>query len=64
MPLCVCACAQHFTTKYWRWPDAVHLLPQRDDPSMGLPVWDPTDERDRLVLLALTEEMGLRGRWV
>ena len=27
--LCVCACAQHFTTKYWRWPDAVHYAPVR-----------------------------------
>ena len=38
---------QHFTTKYWRWPDAVHLVPQKDDPSMGLQVWNPMDDRDR-----------------
>mmetsp|Transcript_2836 Transcript_2836/g.7407 ORF Transcript_2836/g.7407 Transcript_2836/m.7407 type:complete len:812 (+) Transcript_2836:78-2513(+) len=43
----------HFTTKYWRWPDAVHLVPQKDDPSMGLPVWNPMDDRDRKSLMPI-----------
>jgi poly(A) polymerase len=37
----------------WSWPTPLHLLPQRNDDSMGLSVWDPTSERDRRALMPI-----------
>lgn len=42
-----------FFSGTWAWPTPLHLLPQRNDDSMGLPVWDPNVERDKRSLMPI-----------
>lgn len=53
MCVCVCVCECMQLISKWEWPNALHLLPQQNDPNMTLPVYDPNSHRDSAAVMPI-----------